>query len=344
MVLLKKISAVSALIVMFGAACFGDVVTLKSGFIFKGKLLEKTKETFRMETFKGEVKIPAGLVKKHEKTKSPYEIYNDEIRRMESVVYETADSREYDLGMFCVKNKIWHKAQFHLKKALEINKERGDAQKALVEMGKKWEDACAKSRYGFILNIGIPVDLTKEDIEKLLPVIRDCSKELARSTGGLLYFKEVIFTDNSSSGNMLYNPNGATAKNGLAAVPGGHNNFEHGPDNWHPVCIMHEFGHFMLNLADEYDTSIYGGAKVDPENVCPKCKMSFPQKQPGEDWCSSLNHPPGAGNAPGCQEVLLANFKRQCPLLPEAFNFSPEEILYPPEPKITINDTKLKTK
>lgn len=322
-----------------------DIITLKTGLVFKGKAIETTKDEVKLETFKGEVKILKELIKQHDKAKSPYELYETEKDKLLKDKENDAEAH-FKLGVWCKSRKIWHKAKFHLQKALELKEDYKEAEKMLKEAEKAWEEEHKKNSYGFTLKVGCPVDLTKEEMEKRSEMLKETSKFLAEITGGMMYFKEVIFTDNSPQGNMLYNPNGASGK---PAVPGSHNNYEHGPANWHKHCILHEFSHFMLGMmGDEYDTSVWNNPNAnfnDPAfaakvQYC-KCLMSQPMES---YYCSSLNHKKSVANAPGCQDLLIAKYKKQCPLLAEGFNYAPDEIFYPPEPKIIINDTKPKGK
>lgn len=326
--------AVAILFLFSARAASAETVILKDGLVFKGKVVEVGKDSVRLETFKGPVVIPKALIKKQDKTKSLYELYQEELKKYEGK--ETDAGEQFKLGSWCRTKAIWHKAKFHLGKALEIDKDHAGAKKAFEETEKAWLDERKKSWIPIKLNIGVVVEMDKAEIEKLFPVIRECSKELARASGGLMFLQEVVFIPNSSAGEMQYDPNQPDKE-----VPGSANNFKHGKANWHPVCIIHELGHFFLRLADEYDTTIYGVRPIT-DVFCPKCKMSFPQNQPGEDWCSVLNHPAGAGNTPGCQETLIANFGKKAALLAEAFGWSQEEILWPPEPKITIQEKKPK--
>jgi len=310
-------------------ACLANTITLKGGKIYRGKVIEKTSEMIRIETFNGEVNIPKALIGKYDKKKSPYELYMSKLGELEDK--KPNAPAHYKLGMWCKKKKIWHKAKYHLKKALETSEKPGKAEKALKAVEKAWSRERKKSLLGFTLNVGIVTDMTREEIKKQAEMIKKVSRRLAETTGGLMYIKEAVFTDNSRTGDMLYDPN-----QGRSKVPGCGNNYSHGPGNWFVGCILHEFGHFKLGLADEYDTSIYGGRPAS-KVFCENCIMALKHDK---GWCSSLNHKKGClGNAPGCQERLIAAFGKRCPLLSQAFNYSKEEILYPPVTTITIIDT-----
>ncbi len=320
-----------ALVLILTSTGLAGTVFLKGGLVFKGSVVEKTKEEIKLETFNGEVKIPVPLIRKIDRKKSPYELYQAELKKLKDKNKETDAEAQYKLGLWCKKKKIWHKAKFHLKKVLVFDSEHKKAEKALKQVEKAWSSEHKKSLIRLTLNVGVVTDMSKEEMEKLAEMIKKVSHRLARITGGIMFISEVVFTDNCRTGNMLYNPNQSRKE-----VPGSRNNFSHGPANWFVGCILHEFGHFNLGLADEYDTSIYG---VTPRSrvFCENCVMALKHDR---GWCNSLNHPKGClGNAPGCQECLVARYGKRSPLLAEAFNFSEEEILYPPETKITINNT-----
>jgi hypothetical protein len=200
------------------------------------------------------------------------------------------------------------------------------------EYGPDEEEKDEGPAIGFMLRVGVVTDMSREEMETLSIMIKKTSRRLAETTGGMMYIREAIFTDNDPRGDMLYSP-----KQSRGVVPRNSNNFSFGPANWSVGTILHEFGHFKLGLDDEYDTSIYG---VEPEtNVfCNNCIMGL-IKNAG--WCDSSNHPEGCyGNYPGCRETLVRTFGRRCPQLAEAFNYPKEKIVFPPETKITIIDTK----
>lgn len=310
-----------------------DTITIKDGLIFRGKVLEDKNDCVKLQTSNGDVNIPNKLIKQHDRNKSPYELYQAELDKIKDK--EGDAESQYKLGIWCKSRKIWHKAKLHLQKALEIDKEHKNAEKSLKEVEKSWEEERKRCWISFTFKVGVVVDMSKGELEKLASMIKSCSRELARSTGGMMYIKEVIFTDNTRQGNMLYDPNQNEKE-----VPGSRNNFKHGPTNWFVGCILHEFGHFMLGLADEYNTGIYGHASKTGI-FCKNCKMAL---EHDKGWCNILNHPNGAGNTPGCQELLIGKYKTKCPLLAEAFNYGQDEIFYPPEPVITINDTGPKSK
>ncbi|MBI4712521.1 MAG: hypothetical protein HY762_04355 [Planctomycetes bacterium] len=276
--------------VLIGLTALGDIITLNSGEkntspgrVIEGRLIESNDKHIIMETFGGRRTIPRQRISQHNiKQVSAFEKYEKQI-----------DSLGKDANIELEpENKSLSETVTSLLKSLDRQE-------------KAYLENLPKPR-AIILRVGVRQgDLSKEEIERLVNVVKKAAQLLSRISVKQIYLSEVIFTIPSNTGDLVFDKT-------FTGVPNGWSNIPIGVKDWWAPLIVHELGHSNLTLPDDDNAAAGGEYGKGPY----PCIMAH-------------NYDQGYGLC--CQKKLnLGQFGKFSDLLEE-------EIPEPPQTKITIN-------
>ncbi len=150
-------------IVMVFCACLvnhldADIINLKGGLVFKGKVIAQSSEEIKLETFNGTISIPSSLIRAHQKQHGEFELYQEQLKKLK----EDDVKSQYELAKWCKTKKLWSKALWHFKKSAELIKTQalstailslseGEISKNITEVEKLWDKEHQASLIPFTL-------------------------------------------------------------------------------------------------------------------------------------------------------------------------------------------------
>jgi hypothetical protein len=136
-----------ALILGFGTIATADKITLKSGRVIQGTIIEESDGFVVVKTDKGiTARFDAQLVKSVEKALTPTAIYKKRLASAESA----AD--HLFLARFATKHNMAKKARLHYEKVLELSPNQGEARDKL---GFSWDGQKWISRADYMKTLGL---------------------------------------------------------------------------------------------------------------------------------------------------------------------------------------------
>ena len=290
-------AVLSALALLLPASpAAADAVTLKSGRILQGRLVEEGEKALTIETFAGRRSIPRELVAKHDpKGGKAFEKY-------EAEALAGAGDPEAQRRLFrtCLKEQAFERAQGHLDGLVALAPDDPGlptARRDLEKARASWRKG-RPGPTGVTLVIGLAKDLTQEEEKWLIDQVRDSSLHLFRISCGGLYIAELVLEPRSHKGHLVYDRT-------FTGMPNGSTNIPMGEQNMYPPVVVHEMGHALWGLPDD-DNAGNGGEWGKSKYPC------------------VMAHHWDQGYCPDCRKLLCVAYRKE--RLSAFFDRLPEEV------------------
>lgn len=300
---MKRFLALGFFLISLSAA-HADIVKIKGGKTFEGRLLHEDEQTVRLLLYSGEEQSwSRSQVESIQKKKSKYDQYDERA----SQTPDTADGH-CKLAAWCKSQGLSKLYEAEIQKALQKNPDYEPARKLLGQkkLGDRWVSeaewakakAAEKSKLAGVteikLVVGVEVDMTKEQLDALAQRFKEAAAKMWECCEGNLWISSIQIKDKSKEGNVhIENADKVNTNKGPYGYASPSGIWLGG--QFPLITFCHEMSHYLFSLPEEYD-----------EPKCSECVM--------EPWamkfqyCDANNHNRARKNS-DCWSAIRSNPK-----------------------------------